>query len=441
VHVKAVLGRTVSSVLTSAALRKAQRASASLLRRLAGGTAHVHYFHQVDDPYSHLAAQTLARLTARYRIELVAHLVPPPSAAAAPDRTRLESWSRRDAAALARRLDLDAPDALQPPDAGLVELASVALAAAIERREFATAAAGISKALWHGDRAALAHAAATVPGGSAETALRTGDALRTRRGHYLGATFHFGGEWYWGVDRLHYLEDRLRNEGLARESSGSPIAPVRDVTMPLLPATPDRSEPRPTLDFFCSLRSPYTYLAMPRVRRLADHYGAGLRLRFVLPMVMRGLPVPLAKRMYILRDARREADRLGMRFGRLVDPVGRPTERGLAVLHHAIPAGKGPAFAESFLQGVFADGIDAGSESGLQHLAQRAGLDAAFVATAIRDESWRAVAAANREELLALGLWGVPSFRVDSGPAHWGQDRLWAIEETLAAGRNAPPRR
>lgn len=58
------------------------------------------------------------------------------------------------------------------------------------------------------------------------------------------------------------------------------------------------------------------------MRRLARRYGADLRLRYILPMVMRGLPVPLVKRRYILLDAKREADRAGLPFGRIVDPVG-----------------------------------------------------------------------------------------------------------------------
>jgi len=431
--VKAAIGRTVTSILTSRALRDMRRAAASLKRRLGGGAAQVHYFHQADDPYSHLAAQTLPRLIARYRIELVPHLVPAPADAAAPDRARLERWSRFDAAALARGLGLDASDAGQQPDADLVLLANAALAAAIACREFAAAAAEIGAALWRGDREALSRHAAAAPAGAADAALREGEALRARLGHYLGATFFFGGEWYWGTDRLHYLEDRLRSEGLARGDGGAPIAPVREVTL-----AGARTDGRPVvLDFFCSLRSPYTYLAVPRLRRLALHYGATLRVRFVLPMVMRGLPVPRTKRLYILRDTKREADRLGMRFGRVVDPVGRPVERGLAVLHRAIREGTGAAFAESFLQGVFADGIDAGGDPGLNLIARRAGLDAAFVAAALEDTSWRAVAQANREELLALGLWGVPSFRVGDRPAQWGQDRLWAIEEDLIAGTAA----
>jgi 2-hydroxychromene-2-carboxylate isomerase len=41
------------------------------------------------------------------------------------------------------------------------------------------------------------------------------------------------------------------------------------------------------------------------------------------------------------------------------------------------------------------------------------------------------MAEANRLEMLGLGLWGVPSFRVGNLPGHWGQDRLWAVEADL----------
>jgi 2-hydroxychromene-2-carboxylate isomerase len=91
------------------------------------------------------------------------------------------------------------------------------------------------------------------------------------------------------------------------------------------------------------------------------------------------------------------------------------------------------------MRGVWAGGIDAGSEGGLRRLAERAGLDVAFVTAALRDSSWRAVAQANREDMLALGLWGVPSFRVDRNPARWGQDRLWQVERDLMAATHAAP--
>jgi 2-hydroxychromene-2-carboxylate isomerase len=124
-----------------------------------------------------------------------------------------------------------------------------------------------------------------------------------------------------------------------------------------------------------------------------------------------------------------------MNFGNTVDPVGKPVERGYAVLNRAIAAGKGIEFAASFLQGVWADGLDAGSDAGLNAIAARAGFDAAWVQAALTDTSWQALAEANREDLLAQELWGVPSFRVNDLPGHWGQDRLWVIEQELGAAR------
>jgi 2-hydroxychromene-2-carboxylate isomerase len=35
--------------------------------------------------------------------------------------------------------------------------------------------------------------------------------------------------------------------------------------------------------------------------------------------------------------------------------------------------------------------------------------------------------------MLAQGLWGVPSFRVEGCAAVWGQDRLWMVEDDLIA--------
>jgi 2-hydroxychromene-2-carboxylate isomerase len=371
---RAALSRIISSIVTSRGLRNLRR-GVNGLGRAFGGQAVVHYFHQSDDPYSQLAAQLLPALSDTYKVKISSHIVSAPDKAAAPEYERLIKLGERDAALLARAYGLKYP-ALDP---------------------------------------------------TPKDAASDGDALRKKLGHYLSGMFYFEGEWYWSVDRFHFLEERLRGARLVKNKNAPLIAPAKEVTL----SGPRGSANGATLDYFLSFRSPYTYLAAERVRRLADHYGATLRLRFVLPMVMRGLPVPGAKRFYITLDTKREAERLGMPFGTVVDPVGKPTERGLAVLHHAIQAGKGSAFAESFLKGVFAEGIDAGSNAGLNRIAERAGLDRAFVAKALKDESWRQVAEANREELFALGLWGVPSFRVNNNEPHWGQDRLWVIEQEL----------
>jgi len=126
----------------------------------------------------------------------------------------------------------------------------------------------------------------------------------------------------------------------------------------------------------------------------------------------------------------REAERLGIPFGNMCDPVGQPVERGYAILHKAIELGKGYEFAQSFLSGVWADGIDAGSDRGLQKITERAGLSWAEMKPLLGGDHWRADAEANQNEMFSYGIWGVPSFRVGDVAA-WGQDRLWVIEDAL----------
>lgn len=435
---RAAIAPTMAALFTSTWLRDLRRGLASSRRRLGGAQAVVHYFHQADDPYSHLLLQVLPALAANYDIRLELHIVPPPADAAAPDRDRLQSWSRRDAAELAAALGLEFPDPPQQPDPSLVSLAQRSLTAALKGggpiESILRTAATVSAALWQGERAALDRLPAADVARTAAL-LDEGAALRNRLGHYLGATLYFEGEWYWSVDRLQHLEQRLRAAGLARATDAGWLVRMPQVECRHRPT----NDHHPELHFFGSLRSPYTYLAVARVVRLAECYQARLRLKFLLPMVMRGLPLPREKRLYIVRDAKREAESLGLPFGRIADPVGAPTERGLAVLHGAIAAGKGPEFLESFMRGVWSEGIDAGSTRGLNRLAARAGLDEFFVQSALDDPAWRAVAQANREEMLALGLWGVPCFRVDDSPARWGQDRLWLVERDLIAATQARP--
>jgi 2-hydroxychromene-2-carboxylate isomerase len=346
----------------------------------------VHYFHQPDDPYSALLASVLPRLQARYRIAVQTHTVSPPSDAAAPERAKLVAYSLRDAALLAAHYGL-------PPEAAAVPC----------------------------------HVQASNP---TETHAQA-DQLRTKLGHYLGATLYYGGEWYWGLDRLHHLEARLQAAGLQ--------APDANATAYLFPPGTDwKQAPAlvkpPPIDFFFSLRSPYSAIVAPRIFELGRLSGAEVRLRFVLPMVMRGLPVPREKRMYIVFDAAREARLRGTPFGRLNDPVGKPTERGLALIPLAQECGVGQAYVLSYMRGVWAEGMDAGSDRDLQHIAQRAGLSWAQAQVALHASAWRAEAEANREAMFALGLWGVPSFSVGD-TAVWGQDRLWAVQDALLASQ------
>lgn len=388
-------------------------------RRKRGRPAIIEVFHQSDDPYSHLMLQLLPRLHEQYAVEFKPWLVGPPPDWAAPERGMLMDWSRRDAASLAAHHGLDFGHQLEQPEPAAVRLADAALANAMNRGRFLEESPEISDALWR--RRSLL----SWPKGGAQAAIDAGNARRQAAGHYLGATLFYGGEWYWGPDRLHYLERRLQDAGLSRTgATGDLLIPAQSS-----PAPAGNADGR-ELHFFLSFRSPYTYLAAPRVFELARSGNASLKLRFVLPMVMRGLPVPRAKKMYIMTDVAREAARLGMPFGRIADPLGKPVERGYSLLPWARSEGLGEAYCLAFLRGVWAQGIDAGSNRGLRQIVESAGLTWAGAREHLDTDSWRAEAEANRSEMISLGLWGVPSFRVGD-TAVWGQDRLWQVEAAL----------
>ena len=428
----------ISQRLLSRARLLKKRDAAEQKRTRLGLSHQLHYFHQVDDPYSYLTASVLPALLSRYDLELKAYVVKPPPNEAAPEREKLIAYSRLDAQRLASHHGLNFSDPHAQPLSLALDWTTARLIKAIETGHFAGVAGPLSAELWQVNAVPSEHTQATDfqdLASSQEVAahLDASTALRQRLGHYLGATFYYAGEWYWGIDRLHHLERRLQTLGLAQHGmTNLMFAPDQD-----LQDAQATSSTAP-IDFFFSLRSPYTAIVAERVFSLGRLTGAQVRLRYVLPMVMRGLSVPRNKRMYIALDTAREAFERNIPFGRLNDPVGRPTERGLSLMPYAEREGKGERYVLSFLRGVWAEGLDAGSGRGLRTIVERAGLSWHHAQNELKNEAWRAVAEDNRAELLSLGLWGVPSFRVGNTAA-WGQDRLWVVQEALLNSPKNPP--
>jgi 2-hydroxychromene-2-carboxylate isomerase len=430
------LGPYVLGTLLSDPVKRLRRGAAEASRRVRGEPHRVQYFHEVDDPYSDLSAQLLAAFAERYDVELAPMLVGSPPAAAVPERERLVAYARRDAADVAPAYGLAFDDKGEQPPAESIELASRILVAAIRRGDFAELAPQVGRALWSRETAALdALASEHECAGAAHTvaAVAGGNVTREKLGHYSGAMFHYAGEWYWGVDRLEYLEERLEALGVRRSDAPEGRAIRCDR------APGDRARSRGgslTLEFYPSLRSPYTAIAFQRVLDLVERHGVELSMRPVLPMVMRGLPVPAAKRFYIISDARREADRIGVSFGFICDPVGRPVERGFSLWPFMREKGLGDAYLHAFTRAAFTEGVDLSSDAGLGSVVEGLGVDWADALPHLDGEGWRDELEHNRETLFGLGLWGVPSFRL-LGPegtpeyATWGQDRIWRVEQEI----------
>lgn len=259
-------------------------------------------------------------------------------------------------------------------------------------------------------------------------------------GHYLGAMVSYAGEWYWGLDRLYYLEQRLNN---LKANINAPTIEIYTQhhklfcslsSPPLIqPACNDASLSE-SIELYWSIRSPYSYLALVRGITLAKHYQIPLIVKPVLPMVMRRMLVPKDKTRYISHDANREAKQYGINFGRIADPLGKGVENCYALFEWAKQQGKALEYLESFAKSVWSEGIRSDTDAGLKKIVERAGLDWQQAKTLLANEDWRIWAQQNLSDLYGLNLWGVPSFHYKSSQQSiqvFGQDRLNVIESAI----------
>jgi 2-hydroxychromene-2-carboxylate isomerase len=410
--------------------RLEKRRSAQEKKRLRESSPHrVEYFHQLEDGYSHLAAQVLQALVARYDIELHCHLVSGPAGKNVPEPELLLQLSRYDAFHVAPEYGLEFPSHPQTPNPALVQQ-GLAILAAQETGGFVSSVAAVGRALWRGDAAAMGSLAAELGSASNEQVTRKvalGSKRRAELKHYSGAMFHYGGEWYWGVDRLYHLEKRLAALGADRRPDQPLIVP-----RPAVEAGELRDSGTLTLEVYASLRSPYTAIALDRAVQLAGDTGVKLVVRPVLPMVMRGVPATREKGLYIFMDAAREAREAGVPYGNFYDPIGEPVRRCYSLYPWAAEQGRGVELLASFLRHAFVEGVNTNKERGLRQVVEAADLQWSGAKQHLGEPGWEIILEENRRAMYEAGLWGVPSFRLlnrggEQVLALWGQDRLWLV--------------
>ena len=403
-------------------------------QRIKAGRAHVvEYFHQVDDGYSHLVAQVLQSLTARYDIDLVCHLVYGPSGDNVAEPELLLQLSRYDAFHVAADYGLEFTEHRGLPKAALLKRAAAILAAQ-DASGFVVCAAEVGRALWADDEESLSalaerHGSAT----DAQVAAKTEAGTRRRESlqHYSGAMLYYGEEWYWGVDRLYHLETRLAELG-ADQRPGQPLL----IPRPKIDAGELRDNGSLTLEVYPSLRSPYTSIIFDRAVKLARDTGVQLVVRPVLPMVMRGVPATRQKGLYIFSDTAREARAAGVPYGNFYDPIGEPVRRCYSLYPWACEQGKGIELLSSFLSCAFAEGVNTSNDKGLKTVVEKAGLDWGQAKNIVGRPGWEDLLESNRLAMYEAGLWGVPSFRLldennEQILALWGQDRLWLFAREI----------
>jgi 2-hydroxychromene-2-carboxylate isomerase len=198
-----------------------------------------------------------------------------------------------------------------------------------------------------------------------------------------------------------------------------------------------------SVDLFFSFRSPYSYLALPKTRKLVADYDVTVNLRPVYPLAVR---VPgFFKRAnpqfarYVVLDSSRVAkqENIPFRFPR-PDPIlqdmatldvadKQPYIHRLTRLGAAAQLeGQALAFVDA-ISPVLWDGTVKGWNEG-DHLAKAttaAGFDLATMDAAIEadPDRYERVIAGNEQDHAASGHWGVPTFVFENEP-FFGQDRV-----------------
>lgn len=399
-------------------------------RRKKTGRDHVvSLFHNPGDPYSHLLLQALPQFLERYPVQLNPYTVQPPGNSMIPEPDLLAQHAHKDCLDIAPHYGLRMP--MYPPSKEELDRVISRLLQLEKTGDYLNAALEMGDRLWTQNRNTLleqedelhrSHDADILgmfsPGYSIEK--QHADNIKTlhRLGHYLSGTLYYEGEWYWGIDRLQRLENRLERLGVGKGS-------CLKRTKAAIPYQGGR-----TLTFYFSFRSPYSYLASEMLCSLVQTYDLNLVLKPILPMVMRGLPVVHLKRKALLHDALREAVHLQIPMGRISDPLGRGVKNALGVVCALEDPKLAIAFMHNTFRAIWAEGVEIATYKGLLKVAQKSNIDTEMLNNALNISSWKSTVEKNRLELRDLGLWGVPCFQLGNFVV-WGQDRVWLLRDLL----------
>tara|TARA_B110000046_G_scaffold42131_1_gene46714 strand:- start:2538 stop:3953 length:1416 start_codon:yes stop_codon:yes gene_type:complete len=439
-HLQPYAARLISSNALLVMKRQWYESWRKLLKR----EHQVDVYLRINDPYSYLLVQVLADVERRFDVRLQFKTILNLQQDMYPEEQLWHHNAFIDATHLARLYQLDWPEEAPQDERIRAEQASQLLLqqeAQSLKNQYCDWAAieSVFKNYWFQQALdSLGDSNDSDPNDSESIVhswkdlLRANELCLAKNGHYMSAMLHYGGEWYWGLDRLDHLERRLLALG-----QGEATEVFFDKTYAQFCQTKPLTQPDPKhkkLILYFSIRSPYSHLGLQQAVTLAQHYQLSLDVKPILPMIMRGLSVPNTKKMYIFHDTKREAQKLGIDYGWVADPLGEGVNRCYSLFKYAQSKGVEIEYLLNYAQAVNAQGVHSDTDEGLKLIVERTGLDWAYAQTLLkqsdRDKQWQGWAEGNRQQMLALGSWGVPTYQYGD-LVLWGQDRVGLIEQAI----------
>jgi len=430
--IKLELRRRITRSILDPRTRSRIRAKRERKRKAQNRPHQVYYLHQVDDPYSHLCCQVLDQLGQSYDIELIPLVVGTPPVSSTPEVEMLQDHSIKDASMIAPHYGLHFESnktRIRPENIKIAQ----AILLTTKQESFAKIAQEVGEALWGNDLdrlKALQKNKAMISNEEIFKRISENNRKQKQLGHYFGGIFAYEGECYWNIDRLPFLEERLIALGANKFNRPSILerTPSTDKLQPIISGM--------TLEVIFSARSPYSYLALPQLIEFRKKFPVKIVYRPILPMVMRGMTINKEKQLYIVHDCKRVAEKKGIPFGNIADPLGKAVERCYSLFQHVQENGKEEEYFNNFLKAVWAEGQHGYLTKTLKNIVEKIGLNWKEAKTKLDNNEWHQIIEKNRQVLYSQGKWGVPTMILKNQNEKtvlsvWGQDRIWLIEEEI----------
>lgn len=197
----------------------------------------------------------------------------------------------------------------------------------------------------------------------------------------------------------------------------------------------------PTINYYISLNSPWTYFGSARFAEMAKRHGYSVDIRPAkfgeVFAKTGGLPLPKRapeRRAYRMMELKRWRDHLKLPIN--LEPKYFPSDEapGTRLVIAAKLQGKDAHRLATEIGRALWEREENIAEAGvLAAAAERAGLNAeAIRRDGTTDSELDALHDKYTADALAQGVFGAPSYVLPSGEFFWGQDRLEFVERALA---------
>ena len=203
------------------------------------------------------------------------------------------------------------------------------------------------------------------------------------------------------------------------------------------------TEPQLKLDFYFSVRSPYSYLILPRIMMLRDKHNVDVNFKLVYPIAIR-MPEFFEKKNFFtyfwwkMIDMKFKARRLGMKmvFPMRPDPIQQNTRTGRISDHQpyifgichflqAVEKEKQLDFALEASKCIFGGVKDWHTDESIIKMTSKLGLDFNKIKQRVLDDKDKLIdeIKKNQEDQLKAGHHGVP-LSVFKDKFFFGQDKF-----------------